>query len=85
MPVINFLTPCIFDSGALKQLEVTAKKLGITRAFIVTDPGIKAAGILDKVVAALGTAPAGIFAETVANVTPITIIPGSLDKKTREY
>lgn len=36
MPVINFLTPCIFDSGALKQLEVTAKKLGITRAFIVT-------------------------------------------------
>tara|TARA_R110002073_G_scaffold55208_7_gene141650 strand:- start:1954 stop:3087 length:1134 start_codon:yes stop_codon:yes gene_type:complete len=69
MPVINFLTPCIFDSGALKQLEVTAKKLGITRAFIVTDPGIKAVGILDKVIAALGSTPAGIFAETVANPT----------------
>ena len=43
MPVINFLTTCIFDSGALERLEVTAQKLGIKRAFIVTDPGIMAA------------------------------------------
>ena len=42
MPVINYLTTCIFDSGALKQLAGTAKKLGMTRPFIVTDPGIKA-------------------------------------------
>ena len=69
MPVINFLTPCIFDSGALKQLAPTAKKLGITRAFIVTDPGLKAAGLLDKVLDALGAAPAGIFSDTVANPT----------------
>ena len=69
MPVINFLTQCIFDAGALKQLNKTAKGLGITRPFIVTDPGIKAVGILGKVEDALGMAPAGVFAETVANPT----------------
>ena len=65
MPVINYLTTCIFDSGALKQLAGTAKKLGMTRPFIVTDPGIKAASILAKVEDALGVAAAGVFAETV--------------------
>ena len=54
MPVINYLTTCIFDSGALKQLAGTAKKLGMTRPFIVTDPGIKAAGILAKEPEGLG-------------------------------
>ena len=67
MPVITYLTTCIFDSGALKQLAGTAKNLGITRPFIVTDPGIKAVGILAKVEDALGIAPAGVFAETVPN------------------
>ena len=69
MPVINFLTQCVFDSGALKQLGALAKAKGITRPFIVTDAGIKASGILAKVEDALGVAPAGIFAETVPNPT----------------
>ncbi len=69
MPVINFLTTCIFDAGALKQLGATAKARGMMRPFIVTDPGIKAAGLLAKVEDALGIAPAGVFAETVANPT----------------
>lgn len=67
MAVMNFLTTCIFDSGAVKQLEKTAKSLGITRPFIVTDQGIKAAGILDTVTGALGMTPAAIFDETVPN------------------
>jgi alcohol dehydrogenase class IV len=67
MPVINFLTTCIFDSGALKQLPNVVKNLGITRPFIVTDPGIKAVGILARVEDALGMAPAGVFSDTVPN------------------
>ena len=69
MPVINFLTQCVFDAGALKQLGHLAKARGITRPFIVTDAGIKASGILAKVEDALGVAPAGVFAETVPNPT----------------
>lgn len=69
MPVITYLTTCIFDSGALKQLARTTKKLGMSRPFIVTDPGIKAAGLLAKVEDALGMVPAGVFADTVPNPT----------------
>ncbi|MFN3911327.1 iron-containing alcohol dehydrogenase [Hyphomonas sp.] len=69
MPVMNFLTQCVFDAGALKQLAALAKGKGITRPFIVTDAGIKASGILAKVENALGVAPAGVFAETTSNPT----------------
>ncbi len=69
MPVMNFLTQCIFDAGALKQLAGAAKARGITRPFIVTDPGIRASGILARVEDALGAVPAGVFAETVSNPT----------------
>jgi len=69
MPVMNFLTQCVFDAGALKQLAALAKGKGITRPFIVTDAGIKASGILAKVEDALGVAPAGVFAETTSNPT----------------
>ena len=69
MAVINFLTQCVFDAGALIQLNKLAKARGMTRPFIVTDAGIKASGILAKVEDALGMAPAGVFAETVPNPT----------------
>ena len=71
MPVMNFLTQCVFDAGALKQLAALAKKSGITRPFIVTDAGIKASGILAKVEDALGVAAAGVFAETTSNPTEV--------------
>ncbi len=69
MPVINFLTTCIFDHGAISFLNKTLKGFGATRPFVVTDPGIKAAGLLDKVLDAMGMDPAHVFADTVANPT----------------
>jgi alcohol dehydrogenase class IV len=67
MPVMQFLTTCQFDHGALSSLAGHLKKQAIARPFIVTDPGIKAAGLLDLVIAALGVAPAGVFSETEPN------------------
>ena len=69
MPVMNFLNTCIFDHGALGQLPKAISDLGVERPFIVTDPGIRAAGILDQVTDALGSAPAGLFDETEPNPT----------------
>ncbi|MEL6287021.1 MAG: iron-containing alcohol dehydrogenase, partial [Pseudomonadota bacterium] len=69
MPVMNFLTQCIFDHGALARLPKALKGQGGERPFIVTDAGLKAAGLLDKVTDALGAAPAGVFAETEPNPT----------------
>lgn len=71
MPVMNFLTQCVFDPGALKQLEALARARGISRPFIVTDPGIRDSGILARVEAALGVPAAGVFSETVANPTEV--------------
>jgi len=42
-----------FGPGVLKTLPAQVKALGAQKAFLVTDPGIKAAGILDRVVTLL--------------------------------
>ncbi len=67
MPVMNYLTTCIFDHGALGQLPKVMKGLGVARPFVITDPGIKSVGILDQVLGAMEIEPAGVFAETEAN------------------
>jgi 4-hydroxybutyrate dehydrogenase len=69
MTVITYLTNTTFDFGALAQLPRVLKGAGAARPFVVTDPGLKANGLLDRLLAALGAAPAGVFAETPANPT----------------
>ncbi|MBY0563345.1 MAG: iron-containing alcohol dehydrogenase [Hyphomonadaceae bacterium] len=69
MAQMNYLTQCSFDFGALAQLPKVLRVFGVARPFVVTDPGLKANGILDRCLAALGSAPAGVFAETPANPT----------------
>ncbi len=69
MPQMNYLTQCSFDFGALAQLPKVLKGLGVARPFVVTDPGLKAGGLLDRLLAALSQAPAGVFADTPANPT----------------
>jgi alcohol dehydrogenase class IV len=69
MAQMNYLTQCTFDFGALAQLPRVLKGLGVARPFVVTDAGLKANGLLDTLLAALGAAPAGVFTETPANPT----------------
>jgi 4-hydroxybutyrate dehydrogenase len=51
MANINYLNQCIFEDGAISNLSRALGSLGITRPLLVTDAGIKAAGILVKVLA----------------------------------
>ena len=69
MPVMNFLTTCIFDHGAIAKLGPTLSGFGVSRPMVITDPGIKAVGLLDTVLENLGMEPAAVFADTVANPT----------------
>lgn len=66
---MSYLNTCIFDSGALGKLGGTLKGQGVSRPFLVTDQGIKSAGILARAAAALGVDPAAIFDETIPNPT----------------
>ena len=69
MAVMNYLTQCTFDFGALAQLPKILKAHGVARPFVVTDPGLKANGLLDTLLAALAEPPAGVFTDTPANPT----------------
>jgi len=51
MSLINYITQIQFDCGALRLLPVECERTGIHRPLIVTDAGIRAAGILDTVLA----------------------------------
>lgn len=68
MALINYITQIQFDFGAVRLLAGECERFGIRRPLIVTDAGIRAAGLLDKVVDALGpqfTAP--VFDATPPN------------------
>ena len=49
MALINYLTQVQFGYDVLGQLAAECQRIGITRPFIVTDTGVRAAGIVDKV------------------------------------
>ncbi len=69
MAQMNFLTQCTFDFGALAQLPKVLKAQAVTRPFVVSDAGLRASGLLDRLLSALETPPASIFTDTPANPT----------------
>lgn len=50
-----------FGNGVSSQVGAEAKALGATRAMVITDPGVRAAGIVDPILANL----AGVGIETI--------------------
>lgn len=68
MSLINYITQIRFEAGAIRQLQSECERIGITRPLIVTDAGVRAAGIVDQAVEQLGqgAAPA-IYDRTPSN------------------
>lgn len=70
MPTLTYLTTTHFDFGAVSLLEKELKKLGVTRPLVVTDPGVRAAGLLDRILTAGGgLSEALVFDGTPGNPT----------------
>ncbi|MEM5446039.1 iron-containing alcohol dehydrogenase [Paraburkholderia guartelaensis] len=68
MSLINYVTQIQFDFGAIHLLRNECERVGISRPLIVTDKGVRAAGIVDSVLGALaGVAPATIYDGTPPN------------------
>jgi 4-hydroxybutyrate dehydrogenase len=78
MAFIYYLTHIQFDHGAIATLKAECERVGITRPLIVTDKGVRAAGIVDKTITALGTQPAAIFDDVPSNPTETAVQAGSL-------
>src|SRR5438046_1784331 len=50
--IINYITQVQLDFGAVKLLPQECERIGILRPLVVTDAGVRAAGVLDKALAA---------------------------------
>ncbi len=73
MPSFALKVETVFGEGSIAELGQRAKAAGYKHALVVTDPGIKAAGILDSVLASLDEAE---VAHTVYdNVNPNPSVP----------
>jgi hypothetical protein len=67
MAQILYVTNILIEFGALSQLQAECKRVGITRPLIVTDAGVRVAGLLEKARAALPGVPLAVFDETPSN------------------
>jgi alcohol dehydrogenase class IV len=73
MAFINYVTQIQFDFGAVRLLRQECERVGITRPLIVTDQGVKAAGVLQKALDALGDLPHAVFDQTPSNPTEAAV------------
>ncbi len=48
MSLINYITQIQFEVGAITLLPAECQRIGITRPLIVTDRGVRAAGLVDR-------------------------------------
>ncbi len=73
MAQINYITQIQFDFGALSAVGAECVRTGISRPLICTDRGIVAAGLLQRLSAALGGIPAAVYDGTPANPTEAAV------------
>ncbi|GAA0758469.1 iron-containing alcohol dehydrogenase [Ideonella azotifigens] len=73
MARILYLTQIDIDFGVLSLLQSECERLGIAKPLVVTDPGVRAAGVLDQALGALGTLPHAVFDATPPNPTEAAV------------
>jgi 4-hydroxybutyrate dehydrogenase len=73
MAFIYYVTQVQFDFGAVKLLKQECERVGITRPLVITDPGVKAAGVLQKALDALPGMTVTVFDQTPSNPTEAAV------------
>jgi hypothetical protein len=73
MSQILYITNILLDFGVVQRLRDECERVGMARPLIVTDPGIRAAGLLDRVLAQLPPSMAAVFDQTPANPTEAAV------------
>ncbi len=67
------ITQVQFDFGAVQLLKQECERSGISRPLIVTDAGVRAAGLLQKALDALPGMNAAVFDQTPSNPTEAAV------------
>jgi 4-hydroxybutyrate dehydrogenase len=73
MAFIYYVTQVQLDFGAVKLLPQECERTGIKRPLVVTDAGVRAAGVLDLALAALVGVPHAVFDQTPSNPTEAAV------------
>ncbi len=73
MALIYYITQIQFEFGAIQLLKQECARSGISRPLIVTDPGVKAAGILQKALDALPGVVVAVYDQTPSNPTEAAV------------
>ena len=73
MSLIYYITQVQFEFGAVKLLQQECERIGISRPLVITDAGVKAAGVLQKALAALPGLPVTVFDQTPSNPTEAAV------------
>ena len=73
MAQILYVTNILIDFGVLSQLRAECERCGIHKPLVVTDAGIRQAGLVEKALAALGDAHVPVFDQTPSNPTEAAV------------
>jgi 4-hydroxybutyrate dehydrogenase len=73
MATILYLTQIQLDFGAVQLLAAECHRIGIKRPLVITDAGVKAAGVLQKALDALVDLPVTVFDKTPPNPTESSV------------
>ena len=73
MAFIQYITQIHLDFGAISKLREECERTGMRKPLIVTDAGVRAAGVLDRALAALGDHPCAVFDQTPSNPTEAAV------------
>ena len=73
MSTIFYITQVQFDFGAVGRLAAECERVGIQRPLIVTDAGVRAAGVLQPAQDALKDLPLAVFDATPSNPTEAAV------------
>jgi alcohol dehydrogenase class IV len=73
MSLIHYITQIQFDFGAVRLLAEECQRVGIRRPLVVSDAGVRAAGVLQTALDALRELPVPVFDQTPSNPTEAAV------------
>ena len=73
MARIHYITQIDIDPGVVALLPAECRRVGMQRPMIVSDAGVRAAGVLQMALDALGDMPHAVFDQTPSNPTEAAV------------